>query len=95
MKFNLRIDDIECRMVCSNTEGKYEIIRWEKKKDNESQEYCYVVAFMNPDKEGYDIESVGKRFFTGDIDWNTLGMVMKISIDILDTMLADSRDIES
>lgn len=92
MKFNLRIDDIECRLIPDNTENKYEIVRW--REDNTIGRHCHVVAFMNPGEEGYDIESVGNRFFTNDINWNTLGMVMKVSIDILDTMLEDNRNVE-
>lgn len=83
ISFNLLINDIECRPVPNSNENKYEVVRWEGKL------HCYVVAHLDPGKEGYDIRSVGNRFFTDDVNWNTLGRVMKISVEVLDTLLAE------
>ena len=35
----------------------------------EEREYCYVVAFFDKDKEGYDMRTVGDRFFEDKDAW--------------------------
>ena len=54
----MRFRDIEFRW--SNCNQKYELVKWQ---ECEGKEYCYVVAFFDKDKEGYDMRTVGDRFF--------------------------------
>jgi hypothetical protein len=59
----MRFRNIEFRWsTCNN---KYELVKWYKAEVDgcEEREYCYVVAFFDKGKEGYDLRTVGNRFF--------------------------------
>ena len=64
-KVNIRIDNVELRNYkdwsVPENEGdasdKYEFVKWECNSDN--TEYCYVLAFAEKSRDGYDIRSVG------------------------------------
>jgi 5S rRNA maturation endonuclease (ribonuclease M5) len=55
----MRFRNIEFRW--SKCNNKYELVRWYK-NTNEG-EHCYVIAFFDKDKEGYDLRTIGSRFF--------------------------------
>jgi hypothetical protein len=59
----MRFRNIEFRWSTCNK--KYELVKWYKAEVDgcEEREYCYVVAFFDKDKEGYDMRTVGDRFF--------------------------------
>ena len=59
----MRFRNIEFRWSVVNK--KYELIRWYKAEVDacEEREYCYVIAFFDKDKEGYDMRTIGNRFF--------------------------------
>jgi hypothetical protein len=62
----MRFRNIEFRW-CELNE-KYELVKWHR--DNGSQkEYCYVIAFFDKDKEGYDMRTIGDRFFEDKDAW--------------------------
>ena len=54
----MRFRNIEFRWSKGN--NKYELVKWYK-NDNDG-ENCYVVAFFDKDKEGYDLRTIGSRF---------------------------------
>lgn len=66
-KINIRIGNIELRKyigwndpeIDGDISNKYEFVKWNS--DNDKIEYCYVLAFANPTREGYDIRTVGSR----------------------------------
>lgn len=66
-KVNIRIGNIELRKyICwddpkmdEDLANKYEFVKW--CNDNNNIEYCYVIAFANPTRDGYDIRTVGSR----------------------------------
>ena len=59
----MRFRNIEFRWSVVNK--KYELVKWYKAEVDgcEEREYCYVIAFFDKGKEGYDLRTVGSRFF--------------------------------
>ncbi len=70
----MRLGDIEFRW--DETNQKHELIRWYK------PENCIVVAFFDRSSEGYDMRTVGSRFFADDNAW----IVAKHAIAFLDAI---------
>jgi hypothetical protein len=60
----MRFRNIEFRW--SNCNQKYELVKWQ---ECEGKENCYVVAFFDKGKEGYDMRTVGDRFFEDKDAW--------------------------
>ena len=59
----MRFRDVEFRW--SKCNNKYELVKWYKAEVDgcEEREYCYVIAFFDKDKEGYDMRTISSRFF--------------------------------
>ena len=55
----MRFRNVEFRW--SKYNNKYELLRWYE--DIPGKEICYVIAFFDKGKEGYDLRTVGSRFF--------------------------------
>ena len=60
----MRFRNIEFRW--SKCNNKYELVRW---RQNTNSETCYVIAFFDKDKEGYDMRTIGDRFFEDKDAW--------------------------
>ena len=60
----MRRGDIEFRY--SKTNEKHELIRWLGVGDKPT---CIVIAFFDKGKEGYDMRTVGERFFQDNNAW--------------------------
>lgn len=58
--------------------GKYELIRWFDDKT------CYVIAFFERDKEGYDMRTVGDKFFKDPDAWVVAKHAINFLNDIFD-----------
>ena len=54
----MRFRNIEFRW--SKCNSKYELVKWHQ---NTNSETCYVIAFFDKDKEGYDMRTISSRFF--------------------------------
>ena len=54
----MRFRNIEFRWSTYNK--KHELVKWYKVED---RNYCYVVAFFDKTKEGYDMRTISSRFF--------------------------------
>jgi len=82
----MRFRNIEFRWsTCNN---KHELIKW---FDNDKGgENCYVIAFFDKTKEGYDMRTVGDRFFEDKDVW----VVGKHAIEFLNAMFAVEREEE-
>jgi hypothetical protein len=61
----MRFRDIEFRW--SKCNNKYELVKWYKNTND--GEHCYVIAFFDKDKEGYDMRTIGNRFFEDKDAW--------------------------
>ena len=61
----MRFRDVEFRWSKGN--NKYELIKWYK--DCNQKEFCCVIAFFDETKEGYDMRTVGDRFFEDKDAW--------------------------
>jgi hypothetical protein len=72
----MRFRDIEFRWCKFN--NKYELVKWYK----DNKEFCYVIAFFDETKEGYDMRTVGDRFFEDKDAW----IVGKHAIEFLNAM---------
>ena len=81
----MRFRDIEFRW--SNCNNKYELVKWYQ---NSNGKKCYVIAFFDKDKEGYDLRTVGDRFFEDKDAW----VVGKHAIQFLNAMSKELRNEE-
>ena len=73
----MRFRDVEFRWCKTN--NKYELVKWNHPPYDNT---CYVLAFFDETKEGYDMRTVGDRFF-GDKDAFIVG---KHAIEFLNAM---------
>ena len=55
----MRFRNIEFRW--SSINKKYELVKWYT--NDGGGEYCYTIALFDETKEGYDMRTVGSRFF--------------------------------
>ena len=83
----MRFRDIEFRW--SKCNKKYELVKWYQ-SNGSGQENCYVIAFFDKTKEGYDLRTVGNRFFEDKDAW----VVGKHAIEFLNAMFAVEREEE-
>ena len=75
----MRFRNIEFRWsTCNN---KYELVKWYQ-SNGSGQENCYVIAFFDKDKEGYDMRTIGDRFFEHKDAW----VVGKYALEFLNAI---------
>jgi hypothetical protein len=86
----MRFRNIEFRWSTYNK--KYELIRWYKAEVDgcEERNYCYVVALFDKTKEGYDMRTIGDRFFEDKDAW----VVGKHAIEFLNSIFEIEKDEE-
>jgi hypothetical protein len=64
----MRFRNVEFRW--SETNNKYELVKWYADcTKKEIKEYCYTLALFDRTKEGYDMRTVGDRFFEDKDAW--------------------------
>jgi hypothetical protein len=65
----MRFRNIEFRWSTCNK--KHELVKWYKAEVDgcEEREYCYTIAFFDKDNEGYNLRTVGDRFFEDTDAW--------------------------
>jgi len=85
----MRLRNVEFRWCKINQ--KHELIRWQKyfcRQTYNEKDTCYTIAFFDKTNEGYDMRTVGDRFFA-DIDaW----IVGKHAIAFLNDTLKQLED---
>jgi hypothetical protein len=90
----MRFRNIEFRW--SNCNKKYELVKWYKVEvvltgdGYGEKDYCCVIAFFDKTKEGYDLRTVGDRFFE-DKDAFVVG---KYGLEFLNAIFDIERDEE-
>ena len=86
----MRFRNIEFRWSVVNK--KYELIRWYRAEVDacEEREYCYVIAFFDKGKEGYDLRTVGDRFFEDKDAW----VVGKYGLEFLNAIFDIEKEEE-
>jgi len=90
----MKFRNIEFRW--SETNNKYELIQWYRAsqiKETGTYEFkdcCFVVAFFDKGKEGYDMRTVGDRFFSDKDAW----VVGKYAIQFLNAIFQIEKDEE-
>ena len=82
----MKFRNIEFRW--SDLNKKYELVQWYK--DCNHKEFCCVVAFFDKGKEGYDMRTVGDRFFSDKDAW----VVGKYAIQFLNAIFQIEKDEE-
>ena len=83
----MRFRNIEFRWSkCNNT---YELVKWYVPHIHDT-EVCYVVAFFDKDKEGYDMRTIGDRFFEDKDAW----VVGKYALEFLNAIFQIEHDEE-
>ena len=75
----MRKGDIEFRW--SNTNKSHELVKW-------NQTTCSVIAFFQKTKEGYDMKTVGDRFFLDHDAW----FVAKHALSFLNDCLEETEN---
>jgi len=75
----MRYNKIEFRW--SKTNNKYELVKWYEEDDG--VECCYVIAFFEKHDEGYDVRTVGNRFF--DEGWDAF-LVAQSAMNFLESI---------
>jgi hypothetical protein len=65
----MRFRNIEFRWSTYNK--KHELVKWYKAEVDgcEERNYCYVIAFFDKDNEGYNMRTIGDRFFEDKDAW--------------------------
>ena len=65
----MRFRNIEFRW--SKYNNKYELVKWNTPTEDSffKDPTCYVIAFFDKDKEGYDMRTIGDRFFEDKDAW--------------------------
>jgi len=81
----MRFRNIEFRW--SKINNKYELVRW---YTHDSGDSCYVVAFFDKHKGGYDMRTVGDRFFEDKDAW----VVGKYALEFLNAIFQIEQDEE-
>jgi len=92
----MRFRNIEFRW--SEANNKYELVSWYPNLDwqiketgtYEQKEHCCVVAFFDKGKEGYDMRTVGDRFFEDKDAW----VVGKYALEFLNAIFQIEKDEE-
>ena len=79
----MRFRKVEFRW--SKYNNKYELVRWYE--DSLDKEYCYVIAFFDETKDGYDMRTVSDRFFEDKDAW----IVGKHAIEFLNAMFYELK----
>ena len=88
----MRFRNIEFRW--GETNNKYELIQWykihqiEETGTYEQKEHCCVIAFFDKTKEGYDMRTIGNRFFEDKDDW----VVGKYGLEFLNAIFEIEND---
>jgi hypothetical protein len=80
----MKLNNIEFRW--SETNKSYELVKWEESKT------CYVVAFFRKHKEGYNMETVGDRFFEDHDAWIVGKHALSFLNDIFNSQEFDAWD---
>jgi len=81
----MRFRNIE--FLWSKVNNKHELVKWYTHNSGDS---CYVVAFFNKTTEGYDMETVGNRFFEDKDAW----VVGKYALEFLNATFQIEQDEE-
>jgi hypothetical protein len=90
----MKFRNIEFRW--SETNNKYELIQWYRAsqiKETGTYEFkdcCFVIAFFDKGKEGYDMRTIGDRFFSDKDAW----VVGKHAIQFLNAIFQIEKDEE-
>jgi hypothetical protein len=82
----MRFRNIEFRWSPGN--NKYELVKWNEDPDGIKFTTCYVIAFFDKDKEGYNMTTVGNRFFEDKDAW----VVGKHAIEFLNEIFMIEQD---
>jgi len=79
----MRFRNIEFRW--SKCDNKYELVKWNEDPyglNGFKPETCYVIAFFDKGKEGYDMRTIGNRFFEDKDAW----VVGKYALEFLNAI---------
>ena len=80
----MRFRKVEFRF--SKYNNKYELVSWYENTDG--GENCYTIAFFDKGKEGYDMRTIGNRFFEDKDAW----VVAKHAIEFLNAIFMIEQD---
>ena len=86
----MRFRNIEFRWSDSNK--KHELVKWNTPTEDSffKDPTCYVIAFFDQTKEGYDMRTIGNRFFEDKDAW----VVGKYALEFLNAIFQIEQDEE-
>lgn len=79
----MRFRNIEFRW--SKCNNKYELVKWNEAPNSDT---CYVIAFFDRDEEGYNMRTIGNRFFEDKDAW----VVAKHAMNFLNEIFMIEQD---
>ena len=82
----MRFRKVEFRW--SKYNNKYELVRWYE--DSIDKEMCYTIAVFDQNKDGYDMRTIGNRFFEDKDAW----VVGKYGLEVLNAIFQIEQDEE-
>jgi hypothetical protein len=86
----MRFRNIEFRW--SDANKKHELVKWNTPTEDSffKDPTCYVIAFFDQTKEGYDMRTIGNRFFEDKDAW----VVGKYALEFLNAIFQIEQDEE-
>ena len=83
----MRFRNIEFRW--SDANKKHELVKWNTPTEDSffKDPTCYVIAFFDKNKEGYDMRTIGDRFFEDKDAW----VVGKYGLEFLNEVFEIER----
>lgn len=87
----MRFRNIEFRWSVVN--NKYELVKWNTPTEDSffKDPTCYVIAFFDQTKGGYDMRTIGDRFFEDKDAW----VVGKYALEFLNAIFQIEQDEEN
>ena len=87
----MRFRNIEFRW--SDANKKHELVKWNTPTEDSffKDPTCYVIAFFDQTKEGYDMRTIGNRFFEDKDAW----VVGKYALEFLNAIFQIEQDEEN
>jgi hypothetical protein len=94
MQFSIKKDDLELQscgdiLLLSGEHNTARVVKWERKDEDQ---YCYVLAYWEEGKEGYDLHFVGTRPFANDVSPSIFMSLAKTGQSLLDAVFEEARD---
>lgn len=83
----MRLNDIEFRY--SETNKRYELIQWVS-RDIPNRPFCISIAYFERTSDGYDMITVGDRFFQDEDAWK----IGQVAMQFMNVLFKEDQEAE-